>query len=121
MATQMDGTAGAPGIGDGNAAERLPGAITPFGSRPHRRRRHGRSKHPWRSQRRRRKLIQITLVSSLALLFLVGVLYMAIVSSRPTSSSDTRLLRAGASAFAVATVAGRELRCCLPSSCPDHV
>jgi len=36
----------------------------------------------------RRKLIQVTIVSSLALLFLFGALYVMIVSSHATSSSD---------------------------------
>ena len=52
------------------------------------RRRHDRTKYPWRQQRRRRKVIQVTLVSSLALLFLCGALYVMLASSRSGGSTD---------------------------------
>jgi len=81
----MDAGAGKQG---GEAG--LPGGMPPHtGTLVRRRRRHDRSKYPWRYQRMRRKLIQMTIVSSLALLFLCGVLYMMIASSRATNSDGS--------------------------------
>jgi hypothetical protein len=56
-------------------------------SRP--RRKHDRSKYPWRAQRLRRKVIQTTLVSSLALLFLCGALYL-MLTARPPADAGSR-------------------------------
>ena len=81
MPTDLD-----PGPGRAPEVADLP---THVGTIRRHRRRHDRSKYPWRYQRLRRKLIQITLVSSLALLFLCGALYvMLTASSRPRSNDS---------------------------------
>jgi hypothetical protein len=78
---------GGPGTNPTNGGAR-PGAIPPYaGTLVRPRRKHDRSKYPWRAQRLRRKLIQITLVSSVALLFLCGVLYMMLTARPPSPES----------------------------------
>jgi hypothetical protein len=87
MPADVDGGTATHGAEGAN----LPGALAPYvGTMARSRRRHDRSKYPWRYQRFRRKLIQITVVSSIALLFLCGVLYMMIAGSHsPSSDSST--------------------------------
>src|SRR6185369_3814472 len=71
-------------------AESLPTAIGPAGIalvRP--RRKHDRTKYPWRRQRLRRKVIQFTLMSSAAVLFLVGALYLLLSSPPPSEAGSS--------------------------------
>jgi hypothetical protein len=92
MAAHVNGGTGTEGTEGGG----IPGPIPPYaGTLVRRRRRHDRSKYPWRYQRFRRKMIQITVVSSIALLFLCGALYVMLSSSRsPSSDSSTPASRA---------------------------
>lgn len=82
MAIERDTSSGA--APDGGPALDVPPAGLPVGSvLPRVRRKHDRTKYPWRQQRRRRKLRQTTVASALALLFLFGTLYFLL--SRPSA------------------------------------
>jgi hypothetical protein len=85
---------------------------------PRARRKHDRTKYPWKEQRRRRKLVQVTVVSTVGLLFLIGVLYMAIVNARPPApEGDSLAPSPRATRFSLAKNAHRRIRC----APPDHV
>jgi len=61
------------------------------------RRKHDRTKYPWKRERMRRKVIQFTLMSSAAVLFLFGALYVLLARqprSEPGSSREPVVPRA---------------------------
>jgi hypothetical protein len=68
MSTHLEPKTGTTHIAPGSDPATLGSLARP-------RRRHDRSKYPWRQQRLRRKLIQVSLTSSAALLFMFGALY----------------------------------------------
>jgi hypothetical protein len=54
------------------------------------RRKHDRTKYPWKRERLRRKVIQFTLMSSAAVLFLFGALYLLLSRQPPSAAGSSR-------------------------------
>lgn len=87
MATQMEERSGPHGAEAPGARSSYSDVNLPLSPHPRHRRRHDRTKYPWRYQRLRRKLIHITVASSIALLFLFGSLYLMIAANREPSGA----------------------------------